>query len=71
MPPEIGFPTLTSDASLNQRLMIAAVFHFVHPVEKDSKKNHKLTQNSVSYSCQSNKFQDAAYIFSMNSPVKF
>ena len=41
MPSEVGFPTLTSDASLNQktinnRLLIAAVFHFVHPVEKDS-----------------------------------
>ena len=38
----------------NRRLLIAAEFHFVHPVEKDSLKHHKLTQNSV------NKFQDAA-----------
>ena len=30
-----------------------SVFHFLHPVEKDSKKHHKLTQNSVSFSCQS------------------
>ena len=31
----------------NRRLLIAAEFHFVHPVEKDSfKKHHKLTQNS-------------------------
>ena len=37
----------------NRRLLIAAVFHFVHPVEKDIKKHHKLTQNSVSFSCQS------------------
>ena len=37
----------------NRRLLIAAVFHFVHPVEKGSWKNHKLTQNSVSFSCQS------------------
>ena len=36
----------------NRRLLIAAVFHFMHPVEKDSKKHHKLTKNSVSFSCQ-------------------
>ena len=64
MPSKIGFPTLTStDLSTekvinklsmnNRRLLIAAVFHFVHPVEKDSEKHHKLTQNSVSFSCQS------------------
>ena len=34
-------------------LLIAAEFHFVHPVEKDILKHHKLTQNSVSFSCQS------------------
>ena len=34
-------------------ILIAAVFHFVHQVEKDSVKHHKLTQNSVSFSCQS------------------
>ena len=28
----------------NRRLLIAAVFHFMHPVEKDSKKHHKLTK---------------------------
>ena len=37
----------------NRRLLIAAEFHFVHKVEKDSLKHHKLTQNSVSFSCQS------------------
>ena len=37
----------------NRRLLIAAEFHFVHPEEKDSKKHYKLTQNSVSFSCQS------------------
>ena len=38
---------------MNQRrLLIAAVFHFKHPVEKDSKKHHKLTKYSVSLSCQ-------------------
>ena len=36
----------------NRRLLIAAEFHFVHPVEKDSYKHYKLTQNSVSFSCQ-------------------
>ena len=36
----------------NRRLLIAAVFHFVHPVQKDSQKHHELTQNSVSFSCQ-------------------
>ena len=34
-------------------LLIAAVFYFMYPVEKDSKKHHKLTKNSVSFSCQS------------------
>ena len=37
----------------NGRLLIAAVFHFAHPVEKDSSKHHKLTQNFVNFSCQS------------------
>ena len=38
----------------NRRLLIAGEFHFVQcSVEKDSKKHHKLTQNSVSFSCQS------------------
>ena len=47
-PSEIGFPlTLTSGAFLNQKtnkqpamnnlkILLAAVFHLVHPVEKDS-----------------------------------
>ena len=39
--------------AMNKRtLLIAAAFHFVHPVEKESY-HHKLTQNSVSFSCQS------------------
>ena len=37
----------------NRRLLIATVFHFMRPVQKDSKKYHKLTKNSVSFSCQS------------------
>ena len=37
----------------NRKLLIAAVFHFMRPVEKDSKKHHKLTKTSVSFSCQS------------------
>ena len=36
-----------------RRLLIAAVSHFIHPVEKDSYKRHKLTRNSVHFSCQS------------------
>ena len=75
MPSEIGFPTLTSDVFLNQkpnnqlainnrRLLIAAEFYFVQPVEKDSLKHHKLTQNSVSFSWQSK--QDSRC--SMNFP---
>ena len=45
MASEIGFATLTSDVFLNQkpklamnnrRLLIAAEYHFVHPVEKGS-----------------------------------
>ena len=39
----------------------AAVFHFVHPVEKT------LSASAV----KANKFQDAVSIFRMNSPVKF
>ena len=37
----------------NRRLLTAAVFHFVHPVVKDSSKHHKLTQTADSFSCQS------------------
>ena len=48
MPTKIGFPTFISDAFLkqnpinkpvmnNRRLLIAAVFHFVYPVEKTVK----------------------------------
>ena len=37
----------------NRRLLIAAVFNFMHPVEKDSKKHHMLAKNFVSFSCQS------------------
>ena len=33
-------------------ILIAAVFHFVHQVEKDSLKHHKMTQNSVSFGYQ-------------------
>ena len=33
-------------------LLIAAVFHFMHPVEKVSKKHHKWTKNYVSCSCR-------------------
>ena len=45
----------------NRRILIAAVFHFVHSVEKDSYKHHKMTQNppSLSYQLSVNKFQDA------------
>ena len=36
----------------NRRLLIADEFQFVHPVEKESEKDHKLTQSSVSFGCQ-------------------
>ena len=39
-------------AMYNRSFLIAAVFHFVHPVQKHSQKHHELTQNSVSFSCQ-------------------
>ena len=39
-----------------RRIVIAAVFHFVHPVEKESLKHHNMTQNSVKV----NKYPDAA-----------
>ena len=84
MPSKIGFPTLTGGVFLNQkfnvnkpaamydrRLLIAAVFHFVHPVQKDSQKHHELTQNSVSFSCQRKQVPRCCIIFRMNSPVKF
>ena len=44
---------INKPAMNNRRRLIAAVFHLLHPVEKDIKKHHKLTQNSVSFSCQS------------------
>ena len=47
----INFSTKNQLAMNNRRLPIAAEFHFEHPVEKDSQKHHKLTQNSVSFSC--------------------
>ena len=50
------FPSKNSinKPAMNQRrLLIAAVFHFKHPVEKRSKKHHKLTKYAVSFSCQS------------------
>ena len=50
------FPTKNSinKPAMNQRrLLIAAVFHFKHPVGKDSKKHHKLTKYSVRFSYQS------------------
>ena len=61
---EIGFPTSTSEVFLDQnpihklavikRLLIAAEFYFVDPVQKTvSQKHHKFTQNSVSFSRQS------------------
>ena len=37
----------------HRRILIAAEFHFVHPVEKDSEKHDKMaTQNSISFSYQ-------------------
>ena len=71
MPSEIKFPTLTSSAFLNQnsikkpamnkrRLLIAAVFHFVNPVEKELiiiTSSHKTLSASA---VKANKFQDAA-----------
>ena len=63
MPSEIGFPmTLTSGAFVNKKRnkqtshelqnnldsLIAAVFHFVHQVEKDSLKHHKPWHKTLS-----------------------
>ena len=54
-----------------RRILIAAEFHFVHPVKKrqlkTSQDDTKLCQLQLSV----NKFPDAAEIFRMNSPVKF
>ena len=55
--------TLTSGAFLNQKHnkqtsrelqknVDGSCIHFVHPVEKDSLKRHKMTQNSVNFSYQ-------------------
>ena len=70
MLPEIGLPNFDNrrisqptpniQTMNNRRLLIAAVFHFVHPVEKGSQKHHKLAQNSVSLAVKVNNFQDAA-----------
>ena len=51
--------SINKPAMNNRRLSIAAVFHFVHPVEKDIKKKswHKTLSASV---VKVNKFQDAA-----------
>ena len=55
--------------AMNKRtLLIAAVFHFVHPMEKYSSKHDKLTQNSVSFSCQSKQLSRCC-ILRINSPV--
>ena len=35
-------------AKNNKRMLIAAVVHFLDPVEKDRLKHRKMTQNSVS-----------------------
>ena len=46
----------------NRRLsiLIAAVFHFVYPVEKGTQKHHKLAKKTLSASAvKVNKFQDA------------
>ena len=53
----------------NRRLLIAAEFHFVHPVEKESLKHQKLTQNSVSFSCQSK--QDSRCYINFLRELKF
>ena len=44
--------TLNKPAMNIRRILTADVFHFVNPVEKDSWKHHKMTQNSVSFSYQ-------------------
>ena len=44
----------------NRRLLIAAVFHFMHPVEKDSKKTSQVDNKTQSASAvKVNKLQDA------------
>ena len=55
----------------NKRLLIAAVFRFVHPVEKDIKKHHQLTQNSVSFSCQSKQVSRYCINFPHELTIKF
>ena len=49
--------TLGLVVNLKTLLLIAAEIHFANPGEKDSYKHHKLTQNSVSFSCQSKQKQ--------------
>ena len=45
--------SINKPAINKRRLLIAAVFHFMHPVEKNSKKTSQVDKNSVSFSCQS------------------
>ena len=39
-------------AKNNRSTLIATVFYFVNPVEKDGYKHNKMSQNSVSFSNQ-------------------
>ena len=47
---------INKPAMNNKRILIAAVSFFT-TVEKDNKKDHKMTQNSVSFSYQLTSFQ--------------
>ena len=65
------FDKRRSSQPKTQIYMIAAVFQFVHPVEKDIKKHHKLTQNSVSFSCQSKQVSRCRINFPHELTCKF
>ena len=82
MPYEIGFPMiLTSGAFLNhksnkqtshelQKNLDSSYIHFVHPVEKVNNMT-RWGRKTLSASAIRKQFPDAAYIFRMNSHVKF
>ena len=58
--------------AMNKRTpLIAAVFHFLHPVEKDSKNITSWLKTLSASAVKVNNFQDAVKILRMNSPVKF
>ena len=71
--PEIQYTNQPSITAMNNRkLLIAAVFHFMYSVEKDSKKHHKLTIRLCQLQLSKQTSFKMLYInFLPEPPVKF